>query len=85
MRQPTPRPKRPPLWSGVRRRGDGALIEVWATRHTWRSKDREVDGLTYYRPLVFIGGALFDHMPRRCESPQAAVDYVHHALKDEKP
>lgn len=52
------------------------MVEVWATKHMWRSLDRELDGTTYYRPLVFIGDAYFDHMPRRCESAKAATDYV---------
>lgn len=77
MKKPPARPKRDPLWRGVRRRSaECALIEVWATKHTWRSTDPEMDGLTYYRPLVFIGGEPFDHMPRRCATAQAAVDYV---------
>ena len=76
MKPAKPRPKRDPLWKGVRRNGDGLLVEVWATKHTWRSQDKEMDGMTYYRPLVFIGGQLYDHMPRRCATPEAAVDYV---------
>lgn len=80
MMPTTPRPKRPPLWAGTRRRSDGAIVEVWATRHTLRSRDRQVDGSIYYRPLVFINGQIYDHMPRRFDSPDGAVAYVQNML-----
>lgn len=80
MRPLPARPKRAPLWAGTRRRGDATIVEVWATRHTLRSRDRQVDGSIYYRPLVFIAGQIFDHMPVRCASPEAVVEHVQRIL-----
>ena len=69
------RPAREALTS-FERPSDGELVEVWATKHTQRSHDRVLDGRTYYRALVFIGGGLYDHMPMRHESPAVAAMYV---------
>lgn len=58
------------------RPSDGELVEVYVTKHWWRSKDRMLDGAVYYRPLVVIAGHVHDHMPRRWDSPETAVRYV---------
>ena len=58
------------------RPSDGELVEVYATKHWWRSKDRTLDGVVYYRALIVIAGAVHDHSPRRWDSPAAAVESV---------
>jgi len=69
------RPARQPALS-FERPADGALVEIWATKHTRRSHDRQLDGTTYYRPLVFISGGLYDHMPTRHATEADAVESV---------
>ena len=58
------------------RPSDGMLVQVWVTKHAWRSKDKMLDGMTYYRALVAMGGHVHDHMPRRCTTPEVALSYV---------
>ena len=73
--KPIKRPTREPL-TAFERPSDGELVEVWATKHTQRSHDRVLDGRTYYRALVFIGGGVYDHMPVRHGSPEDAARFV---------
>jgi hypothetical protein len=66
------RPAREPELS-FPRNVDGLLVEVWVTR---RSHDRVLDGTTYYRALVAIGGVVHDHMPQRYDSEDQALAMV---------
>lgn len=69
------RPAREPVLS-FPRNSDGALVEVWVTKHTRRSHDRVLDGSTYYRALIAIGGVVHDHAPQRYDSEAKVVDMV---------
>jgi hypothetical protein len=69
------RPTREPALS-FPRNVDGMLVEVWVTKHTRRSHDRALDGTTYYRAMVAIGGVVHDHMPQRYDSESAALRMV---------
>jgi hypothetical protein len=63
------------------RPSDSELVEVYATKHWWRSKDRVLDGTVYYRALIVIAGHVHDHSPRRWDSPETAVKFVRGIFK----